>query len=286
MHTTRVSCSMSGDVLPTPYTYCSCEVGSCGCAHIISMNFTAIHVRGIINAWSSAKPAEDPLTPGEILSLFPPCVMGAQRTPCRAQYLAKRSRQGKNRLKSNVEELVTGAEDVSSGQESEESEEEGRDKAINFTKQINMWTLKMLNLESSDRPRIVSVASQDIESMKKDTKKYLREFPLDPHRLFEQDFLHEKEYGLMYEGVIPKNNNWGFYLYKTATDRQNRLTEYSRRFGVPLEMTYTISSLQMRKKMRKRSRPKSTHTNHLNRLKQHKTDRVVNKVMTKKIKNE
>ena len=120
MHTTRVSCSMSGDVLPTPYTYCSCEVGSCGCAHIISMNFTAIHVRGIINAWSSAKSAEDPLTPEEILSLFPPCVMGAQRTPCRAQYLAKRSRQGKNRLKSNVEELVTGAEDVSSGQESEE----------------------------------------------------------------------------------------------------------------------------------------------------------------------
>ena len=49
--------------------------------------------------------------------------------------------------------------------------------------------------------------------MRNDTEMYLKQFPLDPSRLYEQDCMHELEYGAMYRGEISKDNNWGFYLY-------------------------------------------------------------------------
>ena len=46
---------------------------------------------------------------------------------------------------------------------------------------------------------------------------------LDPNQ---QDFTHVLEYRAMYENRIPRNNNWGFYLYKTAVERQERIRSY------------------------------------------------------------
>ena len=82
--------------------------------------------------------------------------------------------------------------------------------------------------------------------MRNDTEMYLKQFPLDPSRLYEQDCMHELEYGAMYRGEIPKDNNWGFYLYMTAKDRHKRMMEYNRKVG-GAELVVIDSPLQMRR---------------------------------------
>ena len=219
MHTTRLSCTITGVPLSEPLSYCSCEVGSLGCAHLISLHFSAIHVQNCVRVWRKVRPEEDPLTPKEILSLFPPCIMGAQKTPCRSQYLVKRTRRGKKRLSTN-RDLLLGVIDEEGIEESDVSADEdqsSRDVLIPLEKIIGNWTLKMLNLDvNTGRPRIVSSASEDIKDMKDDVRKYISKFPPGPCEEYEQDFMHEMEYRAMYNGEIPKNNNWRFYLYKTT----------------------------------------------------------------------
>ena len=75
-----------------------------------------------------------------------------------------------------------------------------------------------------------------------------------------QDFLHEMEYRAMYRGEINKDNNWGFYLYKTAKDRQQRIKDYQHKSG-GATVVVTTSPLQMRRRSssgkRRRSRSDS-----------------------------
>ena len=140
----------------------------------------------------------------------------------------------------------------------------------------------------ADRPRIVSSASEDVKSMQQDVKKYLRTFPLNPHRLYKQDFLHEMEYRAMYFGEISKNNNWGFYLYKTAVDRQSRMLAYNRQFeGTNMTQKYVCSPIQMKVRATrdKRCRPGSTKRNSRNRSIKHESDKKIIKLMRTKLED-
>ena len=99
--------------------------------------------------------------------------------------------------------------------------------------------------------------------------------------LMMQDCLHELEYGAMYRGEIPKNNNWGFYLYKTAKDRQKRILEYREKVGDADDVTRDTegSPQQMRRVVRsgKRSRPGSKVGNSRRRI----FDKQINKRLKK-----
>ena len=289
MHTTRVACSEEGEPLPTPHSYCSCEVGSFGCAHLISLRFAAVHVQNCVRMWKLVKPDDNSLTPKELLALFPPCITGIQRLPCRAQFLAKRARLGTRRTDFNRLRIIDGADGETDESDEGDNDEEEDSKVLPLMDLISTWTCKMLKLSSNmchtDRPRVVSSASEDVKAMKKDFRKYLGSFPLDPHREYEQDFLHEMEYRSMYLGEIPKNNNWGFYLYKTAADRQTRILEYNRKFGANMTKKYECSPIQMRVKTRKRRcRPGSTKRNSINRSIKNETSKKISKLMnTKKL---
>ncbi len=291
MHTTRVACSEQGEPLPAPHSYCSCEVGSFGCAHLISIHFAAVHVQNCVRIWKLVNPDENPLTPKELLALFPPCIMGAQRLPCRAQFLAKRARLGKRRADSNRLRII---DEVDGEMDESDDDQDDEDvKVIPLMDLISTWTCKMMKLSptsleggnaQADRPRVVSSASEDVKAMKQDFKKYLSKFPLDEHGLYEQDFLHEMEYRSMYLGEIPKNNNWGFYLYKTAVDRQTRIREYNTKYGGNMTKKYVCSPIQMRVKTRiKRSRPGSTKRNSINRSIKHESSKKIIKLMNTKL---
>ena len=291
MHTTRLSCALTGVPLPEPYSYCSCEVGSLGCAHVISLHFAAIHIQNCARVWKKVRPDQDPLSPEEILSLFPPCIMGAQKTPCRSQYLVKRTRRGKKRVSANRDLLLGVIEEESDASvDEDEDDQSSRDVLIPLEKMIGDWTLKMLNLDvNTGRPRIVSSASEDIKSMKEDVKKYISKFPPGPCEEYEQDFMHEMEYRAMYHGEIPKNNNWGFYLYKTARDRQKRIVEFQRKH-TGVKMVFNHSPQQMRSRTVKlkesTSRPRVKEKNRVKRRIEHQTDKKIIKMMRKPIKVE
>ena len=103
--------------------------------------------------------------------------------------------------------------------------------------------------------------------------------------LMMQDCLHEREYAAMYRGLIPKNNNWGFYLYKTAKDRQKRILEYREKAdGVDdVQRVGEGSPQQMRRISRfgKRSRSGSKARNSQRRL----DDKKINKRLKKEFDN-
>ena len=96
-----------------------------------------------------------------------------------------------------------------------------------------------------------------------------------------QDCLHEREYGAMYRGEIPKNNNWGFYLYRTAKDRQKRILEYREKVGSVGDVTRDVegSPQQMRCVSRsgKRSRPGSKVGNSKRRIDMKKINKRLKK---------
>ena len=284
MHTTRLSCTITGVPLSEPLSYCSCEVGSLGCAHVISLHFAAIHIKNCVRVWRKVRPEEDPLTPKEILSLFPPCIMGAQKTPCRSQYLVERTQRGKKRLSVN-RDLLLGVIDEEGIDESDgsvnEEDQPSRDVVIPLEKIIGHWSLKMLNLDvNRGRPRIVSSASEDIKSMKEDVKNYLGKFPPGPCEEYEQDFMHEMEYRAMYNGEIPKNNNWGFYLYKTARDRQKRIVEFQQKHrGVKMVFTHSPQQMRSRTVKLKKSRPQTKEKNRVKRRIEYQSDRKIIKMM-------
>ena len=300
MHTTSLSCSNSGTPLPEPYSYCSCEVGSLGCAHLISLHFTSWFLQMCVRVWSTVRPDQDPLTPEELLSLFPPCIMRTQKIPCRSQYLVERTRHGKKRMSKTRDRIIDHIEreereSSDNDSNSDEDDRTSRDIVIPLEKILSKWTLKILHLEDSaneDRPRIVSEASEEFRGMKEDLKNYLGTFPPTPCKEYEQDFLHEMEYRAMYAGEIPKNNNWGFYLYKTAHDRHKRMIEYQTKHTGEVNMVFVNSPQQKRSKPTTKNRSKIRHgcrtNNTIKRQRDREFDRKIVKIMrtpTKKEKN-
>ena len=205
-------------------------MGSLGCAHSISIHLKSMYLRNCERIWNLLKKPEDPpLTPVEVLSTMPPCIMGVQKIPCRTTFLASRSSRSKKRRGNNrsliVEAIeVEGETDESDDSESDSTSKSGRDIVIPLEQLILDRTLKMMNLERSalergaeiDRPRCLTSSHDEVDEMKDDVKKYISEFPRNQTKLYEQDYIHELEYREMYRGKIPKNNNWGFYLYRTA----------------------------------------------------------------------
>ena len=171
-HTTRVVCTPAGDVLPAPFSYCSCEVGALGCAHLISLHLAAMHVKNCARVWKLVKPNERVLNAEEILGLFPPTVTMMQRTPCRATYLARRSRKKTVRGLATRDVLLAALKGRAETDESDEGDEDdsrdaGRDVCIPLTKIVGDWTFEMFKLDPAslaagnaqvERPRAVSAA--------------------------------------------------------------------------------------------------------------------------------
>ena len=238
MHSVRIAMTSAGVVLSAPYTLCSCEVGALDCAHVISIHLASMHVDTCVRLWTRCRGDDEPLTDSEILSLFPPCVVQAQRIPCRAQHLALRASRSKFREKATqrlIFELVSETGETDDDTDDESVEETGKDIPLDLENEVLVWSAKILKLEDNntlpDRPRAVSNAYLATKEMQEDVEKYLQEFPLNRKKQFEQDYIHELEYSAMYRGEIPRCNNWGFYLYKTARERQQRIQEYNRDSG-------------------------------------------------------
>ena len=96
----------------------------------------------------------------------------------------------------------------------------------------------------------------------------------------------------MYAGEIPKNNNWGFYLYKTAHDRHKRMIEYQTKHTGEVNMVFVNSPQQKRSKPTTKNRSKIRHgcrtNNTIKRQRDREFDRKIVKIMrtpTKKEKN-
>ena len=238
MHSVRVALTEEGVILSAPYTLCSCEVGALNCAHVISICLSSMHINNCVRLWGLCCGESEPLTASEILSLFPMCVIQAQRIPCRAQHLAVRSTQATCRGRVSrrvVFNSLTGTGETDEETDADSDEDSGRNVPLRLDKLVSAWSCQMLKISdgvgSPTRPRVVSNAHLGSKAMQEDVKKYLQQFPLNRKGQFEQDYIHELEYAAMHRGEIPKNNNWGFYLYKTAGERQERMRSYIRDSG-------------------------------------------------------
>ena len=140
---------------------------------------------------------EPALTSTELLSLFPPSVVLVQKTPCRACYLADRSRnkEGCGRQTRNML-MVHVPDDVGdTDQSDEETDTPSRDVQIPLDKMVREWSFQMLKLDPTaildpqvrvERPRSVTAAHADLESMREDVGEYLKQFPRDPRQLYKQ----------------------------------------------------------------------------------------------------
>ena len=233
MHSVRLVIAADGAVLPAPYTFCSCEVGSLDCAHVCSMHLASLHVKNCGRLWTKLRPDKEPLSDKEILSLFPPFVISSQRIPCRAQHLAKRAHKSNSRSQTSLDVVFNTMTELH-GETDDESDDEGdpssgRDVPLSLDKIILLFSCQMLEIdgdEKPERPRIVSNAHLGTQEMEEDVKNYIKGFPLNRQQQFQQDYTHELEYRAMYQNEIPRCNNWGFYLYKTARERQERIRSY------------------------------------------------------------
>ena len=122
---------------------------------------------------------------------------------------------------SHIEEQANGETDES---DQDDTNRPSRMVGLPLTKLVSAWTFEMLNLDplslgtgdaALNRPEtgvganfVLSGARADLEAMREDTRRYIKQFPLSPSRLYEQDCMHEMEYAEMYRGTIPKDNNW------------------------------------------------------------------------------
>ena len=231
MHSVRLGITDTGIVLPAPYTSCSCEVGGLDCAHVGSIHLSSLHVKNCVRLWGHLRPDEEPLSDQEILSLFPPLVILAQRIPCRAQHLARRAFNSNSRSKASLDVVFNTMTELHGDTDDETDEEDsGKNVPLRLDRIILSWSSQMLKIDDDDslpdRPRVVSNAHLGTQEMEDDVKNYIKSFPLNRQQQFEQDYTHELEYRAMYQNEIPRNNNWGFYLYKTARERQERIRSY------------------------------------------------------------
>ena len=173
----------------------------------------------------------------------------------------KRSRRTRDLVLTQMNEQGEGETDEESDENADDDARPSRMVGLPLTKLVSAWTFQMFNLDplslatgdaTLDRPALDADANRgltashaDLEGMREDTREYIKRFPLSPTRLYEQDCMHEMEYAAMYRGQIPKDNNWGFYLYMTATHRQKRILDYQNKVG-GAKLVITTSPLQMR----------------------------------------
>jgi len=207
-----VACTPEGTPLPAPYSSCGCEVGAVGCAHVGSVHLSSMHVRNCKKIWSMVNKDEQPLTSAEMLSLFPPSVVVIQKTPCRASYLALRSRSGEGRGRRTRDMLMEHIpNDVGDTDQSDEEVTPSRDVQIPLDKMVREWSFQMLDIDPTslldpqvqvERPRSVSAARTDLEGMREDVGEYLQQFPRGPQKLYEQVRSIDCFYGCGFEIYI------------------------------------------------------------------------------------
>ena len=249
MYFVRVAFTLDGNGLPAPYTYCTCEVGSLSCAHIIAVYLAVLHIHNCVRTWIKCCEDESPLTPEEILSLFPPCVLQVQRIPCRAQHLARRGSQSNG---CETRELLVRTTTQHGGESDVETEDEDdfdsvdKNTPLKLDSMVLSWSCQMLRINTDtqqqpQRPRTITKAHLISKSMEDDVRQYLSQFPLKRKQQFEQDFIHELEYSF---GNVPWwNSTWqqlGF-LFIQDCDRKTSKVAFLHRDagGLTLKVVYS-----------------------------------------------
>ena len=84
------------------------------------------------------------------------------------------------------------------------------------------WADRWANIKTADG-KVINEARAVVRNIQADTKREVDKFPRTPEQQLKFDIMHEKEFALIAQGVLSKDDLWSQYLSLTRKTRLRRI---------------------------------------------------------------